>query len=246
MITKKNFKKKILNRKLLIGAWFQILKSDAVEIVSKNNFDWVCFDFEHGIYTSNDLPDLLRATKLNKKFSFVRTLSKDISEIRKIFDLGADGVIVPKIETADEVKNIYQNIFYPPKGSRGIGYCRANMYGKFFSEYIKKSQNNLFIIMIESLNGVKNLEDILKQKLADGIFVGPYDLSASLNDVGNFKSKKFNDCLNRILFLSKKYNVSCGLHILEKNSKSIYKEKLKGFNFNAYLTDSIIISDYKI
>ena len=58
--------------------------------------------------------------------------------------------------------------------------------------------------MIESLNGVKNLEDILKQKLVDGIFVGPYDLSASLNDVGNFKSKKFNDCLNRILFLSKK------------------------------------------
>lgn len=246
MITKKSFKKKILNRKLLIGAWFQILKSDAVEIVSKNNFDWVCFDFEHGIYTLNDLPDLLRATKLNKKFSFVRTLSKDSSEIRKIFDLGADGIIVPKIETADQVKNIYQNIFYPPKGSRGIGYCRANMYGKFFSEYIKKSQNNLFIIMIESLSGVKNLEDILKQKLVDGIFVGPYDLSASLNDVGNFKSKKFNDCLNRILFLSKKYNVSCGLHILEKNSKSIYKEKLRGFNFNAYLTDSIIISDYKI
>lgn len=246
MTTKKNFKKKILNKKLLVGAWFQILKSDAVEIVSKNNFDWVCFDIEHGIYSLNDLPDLLRATKLNKKFSFVRTLSKNIYEIRKILDLGADGIIVPKIETVEEVQNIYQNIFYPPKGLRGIGYCRANMYGKFFSEYIKDSKNNLFVIMIESLNGVKNLENILKQKMVDGIFIGPYDLSASLNDVGNFRSKKFNDCINRILFLSKKYNISCGLHILEKNSKSINKEKIRGFNFNAYLTDSMIISDYKI
>ena len=246
MITIKDFKIKILDRKLLVGAWFQILNSDAVEIVLKNNFDWVCFDFEHGIYTLNDLPDLLRVTKLNKKISFVRTLSKNIYDIRRILDLGADGIIVPKIETVEEVKNIYQNIFYPPKGSRGIGYCRANMYGNFFLEYIKESENTLFIIMIESLSGVKNLENILKQKLVDGIFVGPYDLSASLNDVGNFKSRKFNQCLNRILFLCKKYKVSCGLHILKNNSKSINKEELRGFNFNAYLTDSIVISDYKI
>lgn len=245
--SQKEFKKNIFNRNFLTGAWFQLSDPNTVELISKNNFDWVCFDFEHGIYNYNNLPDLLRSSKINKKISLVRTLTKESWEISKILDLGADGIIVPRIETTTDVKKIYDATYFPPKGSRGVGYSRANSYGLEFQHYNKVINNNLVIIgMIETCRGVDNLEDILKLKLLDGLFIGPYDLSASIGSTGNFKSKKFIEYSNRIQQLIKKYKISCGIHLLD--NKSFSKKKLvnKNYNFNAYLTDGIFFSNYKV
>ena len=95
--------------------------------------------------------------------------------------------------------------------------------------------------MIESQEGVKNLDKILKLKFLDGVFVGPMDLKNSINPSLNFKSTLFLKQLSYVIKLCKKYKISCGIHILEKNYK-----KNKNFNFNAYMTDAMALTNYKI
>ena len=237
----KKFKVKIKNKKNLVGGWIQTSSPDIVEIISHSNFDWICIDLEHGASTLKDLPNLLRATAINKKVTFVRSKSKNINEIVKIIDIGAHGIIVPKIETKKDVLNIKNAIYYPPKGNRGVGFSRANMYSKNFSKYYEASKDIIFVGMIESKTGVENLDEILKLNVLDVIFVGPMDLKNSIDPKLNFKSKKYLDYLNKIKNICKKYKQTSGIHILEKN----FKNKKSSFTFNAYLTDTIVIGEYK-
>lgn len=235
----------IKNKKFTTGSWIQCSNSNSIELISNNEFDWNCIDFEHGSFDFSNIQDAIRAIKLNKKICYVRTLSKNINEISKLMDMGIDGVFIPKIENLEEVKKIYKFIFYSPKGNRGVGYSRANKYGNEFVSYTKKSRTNVFIGMIESIKGVENLQSILEAKLLSGIFIGPYDLSSSMGMAGDFKSKKFKDSVKYILRTAKKYKIPCGIHILNKDKKQIRKIKKAGFSFMAYLTDSMVISNYK-
>ena len=121
------------------------------------------------------------------------------------------------------------------------------MYGTEFENYRKTVNQNLILVgMIETKKGVQNLDSILKLKLLDAIFIGPYDLSASLGSIGNFKSKDFLACNKIIQNMVKKYKISCGIHVLKKEKFQKSSLQKNNYNFNAYLTDSIFFSDYKI
>ena len=238
----------ILNKKFFsVGAWLQCSNSNSAEIISRNNFDWICLDFEHGAYDFSNIQDVIRSIKLNKKFCLVRSSSKNASEVSKLMDMGIDGVFVPKIETTSDVNKIYNAIYFSPKGERGVSYSRANEYGEKFLQYRKKSNKNIFIGMIESKKGVENLNKILMLKKLSGVFIGPYDLSSSLGISGMFEHKLFLVYLKNILKICKSFNIPCGIHVLESAPKKLEIVKSKGYSFAAYMTDSKILSNfYKI
>lgn len=235
----------IFKNKISVGSWLQCSNANSAEIIARNNFDWNCIDFEHGVYDFSNIQDIIRSIKLSKKKCFVRSLSRNPNEISKLMDMGIDGIFVPKIESVSQVRKIYNSAFYYPKGERGVAYTRANNYGDQFKSYIKKSKKNLLVGMIESKKGIQNLEDILKTNFLNGVFIGPYDLSSSLGAPGNFNKKEFKDSINYILKITKKYKIPCGMHILNKNLKSLKLLKKKGFSFIAYMTDTVILSNYK-
>lgn len=236
----------ILNKKFFtVGAWLQCSNSNSAEIISRNNFDWICLDFEHGAYDFSNIQDVIRSIQLSKKKCFVRSMSHNPSEISKLMDMGIDGIFVPKVETVNHVRLLYNSIYFHPKGERGVAYSRANNYGDKFKVYMKNSKKNLFIGMIESKKGVQNIENILKENLLNGIFIGPYDLSSSLGNPGNFNNKEFKDSINHILKITKKYNIPCGIHILDNKLKNLSVQKKKGFSFIAYMTDTIMLLNYK-
>ena len=232
-------------KKFSIGSWIQCSNSNSVELISKNNFDWSCIDFEHGVYDFSNIQDIVRSIKINKKKCFVRTLTKNTKEISKLMDMGIDGLFIPQIEKVEEVKKIYNSMYFYPKGKRGVAFTRANFYGKEFKKNLRNSNKNLIIGMIESKLGVKNLEKILNTNLLNAIFVGPYDLSASLGKPGNFKTKEFKKSLDEILNTCKKFKIPCGIHLLNNDHNSLKEIKEKGYSFIAFLTDSLIISNYK-
>jgi 2-dehydro-3-deoxyglucarate aldolase len=231
--------------KFTVGSWIQCSNANSTELISKNNFGWHCIDFEHGVYDFSNIQDIIRSIKLNKKKCFVRTMSKNVNEISKLMDMGIDGVFIPKIESANEVRKIHDAIYYYPKGNRGVAYSRSNVYGANFKKYLKNSKKNLIIGMIETKLGVDNLKSILNCKLLNGVFIGPYDLSSSLGAPGNFKTKKFKNALSNILKISKEFKIPCGIHVLDKKLKNYKKIIKKGYSFIAYMTDSITISNYK-
>ena len=114
------------------------------------------------------------------------------------------------------------------------------MFGKYFKEYKEKKTKPLVVAIIESKKGYENLDEILEVKGLDSIFIGPYDLSASLNILGKFNSLKFKKVLKSIKKKCKTKKISCGIHVIEPNIKNLKKAK-KDYQFIAYSLDAQII-----
>lgn len=244
----KNFKKlknKIKKNKISLGAWMQIASTDIADIFSSNEkFDWVCVDLEHGNIGYEKLADIFRIIQLNGKIPFARLKSCDEDQAQKVLDLGAMGLIIPKIEKPVELERIIKSANLPPNGNRGYGFFRSNLYGKFFDEYNKQLKKPIIIGMIETVDGLNLIDEILNVKNFDGIFIGPYDLSASLGIVGKFKSKKFNQALKKITNISKDKNKIVGIHVVDNSNKILNENIKKGFKFIAYSMDTVMLSKF--
>ena len=133
----------------------------------------------------------------SNKVPLVRLASTDSKDSIKIIEAGASGIIIPQVKNVAHVKKIIDACNYPPLGSRGIGFSRANRFGKGLNFHIKKFKP-IIVAMIETKSAVENLDKILQLDGLDAIFIGPYDLSASYNITGKFKSKKFQNILKQI------------------------------------------------
>ena len=238
-----NFRKKISNKKLTIGSWMQISNTTIAEIMADSNFEWIVVDLEHGIFNISDLPDIFRAIESKDCIPFARLGSNTRSEIQSVLESGCCGIIYPNILNSDQLEGLISYAKWPPAGKRGVGYSRANLHGKYFNEYKVLSKNIISIAMIEDVEAINNLDSILSVKELDAIFIGPYDLSASLGIVGQFDNKIFKSAIKEILLKSIDYNVSCGIHVVEPSLKKLKDFSKKGYSFIAYSLDAVLIKN---
>ena len=239
----KNLRKKIKQKKCTIGSFLQINNSNTAEIVSSSGYEWIVLDMEHGLISHSNLPDMIRSIELYNALPIVRIGQNSEFECKKALDCGAAGLMLPMIQSADHLKEIMKYCYWPPEGQRGVGYSRANDFGKNFNLYKKKlSQSPIIIAMIENIDAVNNLEAILSIKGLDAIFIGPYDLSASIGVTGNFNNTKYKTTIKKILNTAKKYNVACGMHIVKPDVKELKIAIKIGFKFIAYSIDSVFLN----
>ena len=227
-----------LSKNTTLGSWITLAHPALAEIMSKSDFDWLTIDLEHSTISIREAEDLIRIISLNKKIPLVRLTSNDENQIKRIMDAGANGIIVPMIKTKEEALKAVQFCKYPPQGKRGVGLARAQGYGEKFNQYVKWEKNNsIIIVQIEHYKAVENLQDILSVKGIDGFFVGPYDLSASLNIPGKFSHPKFL----KYMLLLKKYlknkNIIKGFHVVEPDKKELKAKIKEGYNFLGYSLD---------
>ena len=227
-----------LSKKTTLGSWLTLAHPAIAEIMSISDFDWLTIDLEHSTISIREAEDLIRIISLNKKIPLVRLTSNDENQIKRIMDAGANGIIVPMIKTKEEALKAVQFCKYPPQGKRGVGLARAQGYGEKFDQYVKWEKNNsIIIVQIEHYKAVENLQDILSVKGIDGFFVGPYDLSASLNIPGKFSHPKFV----KYMLLLKKYlknkNIIKGFHVVEPDRKELKAKIKEGYNFLGYSLD---------
>ena len=233
------FRKDLKKRKALIGGWIQVSNSDIAEIMSSAAYSWIAFDLEHGSFSVGDLPDLFRAVEINKKLALVRLPNKNLEIRNQILDAGCSGIIIPNIKNEIELKSIIKSCYYPPHGTRGVGYSRANLFGRKFNQ---KNKKPIVIAMIENLNSVNRLEKILQVKCLDAILIGPYDLSASMGVTGKFNNSKFKLIIKKIKNLSKKFMIPCGIHVTEPNYKILKKYVKEGYQFLPFSTDAKLLN----
>ena len=134
------------------------------------------------------------------------------------------------------------NIKYPPLGKRGVGLSRAQGYGTSFIKYKKWLENDVMIIpQIEHVDAMNNLESILEVPSINEIFIGPYDLSASLGIAGDFKNKLFKEAIKHIEVTCKKRSVKLGIHVVEPNINEIKEKINRGYFYIAYSLDSRLL-----
>ena len=225
-----------------IGSWIQIPHPSIAEILGQAGYDWVAIDMEHGSISPHELPDLFRALELGNTLPIVRIAQGKIKDCKQALDAGAAGLIIPMIERAEQLKKIINISSWPPAGSRGVAFSRANLFGKNFQIYNKESQSPFIVAMIEHINALEELDEILKVKGLDAILVGPYDLSASMNLTAQFKDERFLKTMETIKFKAEKAKVPCGVHIVQPDISELNEKISNGYQFIAYSIDSVFLN----
>jgi len=234
-------RKKLKSGDVVIGTWQQIPDPSISEILAESGYDWIAIDLEHGSIGISHLPNLIRSIENYNCLPIVRVADPSPQNCKQALDAGSGGVIIPMIKSANQLNELIQECFWPPKGIRGVGYSRANLFGKNFNNYYDEAQNPIIISQIEHIDAVKNLDQILSIKYLDGIMVGPYDLSASMKITGDFSNPDFVTVMNEILAKCKNHNIPCGDHIVIPDEKLLKKRVEDGYNFIAYGTDGVFL-----
>ncbi len=236
-------KKKLQTGKPTIGTWMQIPSPYVAEILAANGFDWVTLDLEHGPFSLNILPDIIRAIEIRKSLPFVRVAQNHPKDIKQALDAGAKGIIVPMIETEKQTKDFVSWSSYPPTGNRGVGFSNANLFGKTFEEYSKNINEDLVrIIQIENIRALDEIEAIFSVKGIDAAMIGPYDLSGSMNLTGQFTHPDFLATVEKFQLAAKKVGLPLGIHIISPDEELLKTEIANGKTFIAYSTDALMLN----
>lgn len=178
------FRARLKAGELLVGTIVTLRAPEVTELLVELGFDWLFVDTEHAPFDSRDAQTLLQAA--GKAFPcLVRVPAGEEAWIKKALDIGAAGVIVPQVNSAEQAERIVRLCNYPPEGVRGVGIARAHGYGTRFQEYVETANRRVaVVIQVENADAIRNLESIVSVPGIDAVLVGPYDLSASLGKVG--------------------------------------------------------------
>jgi 2-dehydro-3-deoxyglucarate aldolase/4-hydroxy-2-oxoheptanedioate aldolase len=178
---------RLLAGELLMGTILTLPTPEVAEILAAAGFEWLFIDNEHAPLEFRDAQMLLQAAGTGCP-CLVRVPAGDEVWIKKALDIGAAGVIVPQVHTAEQAERVVRLCKYPPEGSRGVGVARAHGYGSRFNEYVATANEQVAVIVqAESAAAVRNIESIVKVPGIDGVLIGPYDLSSSLGKAGELE-----------------------------------------------------------
>lgn len=180
----KGFRTRLRKGERLLGTMVTLPTAATAEILADAGFDWLFVDGEHGPLTTSDILGILQAVG-HRIACLVRVPICDEAEIKRVLDLGAQGVIVPQVNTADEAAAVVRFARYSPDGSRGVGLARAHGYGFRFADYVASANDDVIVVVqAEHKTSVENIDSIVNVPGIDCVLLGPYDLSASYGKMG--------------------------------------------------------------
>ncbi len=241
LITIQQLRERLRNGGHSIGSWMQIPHASVAEIMGQAGYDWVAVDLEHGAISIHQLPDLFRALELGGTLPLVRLAQGHPKDCKQALDAGAGGVIVPMVESAEQLIAVRDACRWPPAGTRGVGFSRANLFGKHFDAYREEAQAPLLVAMIEHFRAVDNLKATLEVSGLDALLIGPYDLSASMGLIAQFDHPDFQSAMERIRTQADQYQIPCGVHVVAPSPEQLKQRIEEGYRFLAYSIDAVML-----
>lgn len=239
-----SLKQKLKNNELTIGSWIMMGNPMSVEVMTLAGFEWLVIDIEHTSIDLQTAENLIRAIQANGIKALVRVSKNEEVIIKRILDMGADGIIVPMVCSKEDAMQAVNYAKYPPIGKRGVGLYRASGYGTKFEEYKKWVNEELVIIaQIEHIDAVNNIDEILKVEGIDGTIIGPYDLSGSMGYPGEFEREDVKIAVQKVLDRCKKHNIPSGFHVVDTNPATLKIKIDQGCTFLAYGIDYFFMRD---
>ena len=235
-------RQKMRNGVASIGTWMQIPHASIAEILGGSGLDWVAVDLEHGSFGLHQLPDIFRAIELGDAVPMARLAVGQSTDCKAALDAGAGGVIIPMIESAAQLRSCVDACCWPPTGTRGVGFSRANRFGETFESYKEEAQNPIIVAMIEHVKAVDNLADILSVDGLDAILVGPYDLSASIGKTGQFDDPEFLALMEKVRAAALQEKVPYGVHVVSPDVEEARAKIAEGCLFLPYSIDAVLLA----
>jgi len=237
----KKIKARIYNGETLIGCWSNLGSPLTSEIVGMAGFDWVLIDIEHGAGSEGQVLQQLQALEHTPAAAIVRVESYQRQRFHRVLDLGAEGIMCPRIYTLEEARQAVKAIRYQPEGSRGVArMIRAAGFGSEFDEYYTNHKNNLVcIVQIETEEILDSLDSVASTDGIDVLFVGPVDLSIALNVYGQFDHPKFVEAIRATAEAAARNGKAAGVLLQKPEEFDKYYEL--GFRFIACGSDSAFV-----
>lgn len=213
-----DFRRSLSARERLVGNWISLAHPAIAEISADLGFDFVVIDTEHTSIAVDELEGMIRAADRggDGPAPLVRIPGIDAGRIKRVLDMGAAGLMIPMVESADEAERAVEATRYPPEGRRGAAPARASDYGVSFGEYFEGANDGIVtVVQIESAAGVEIVEGIVAVDGVDAVQIGQGDLSASLGAFGEWETGAFRDALDRVVGAAHDADVPVGMLALD-------------------------------
>lgn len=234
-------KEKLEKGDFVIGPFVKARSMALVEVMGYAGFDFLILDMEHSPFSIETVEMMIRAAEIGNIFPVVRVPEVTEPAILEPLDVGAQGILIPHVDTKEIAEKVVHFSKFAPEGERGIDiYVRSAKYSHIpKKDYFKEANRKLLIaVQIEGRKGVDNLDEILSVEGLDVIFVGPYDLSQSLGIPGEIESPLVIEEVKKIVRKVKKAKRSVGIYV---DDLKIAKKWIGfGVQFIAFSVDVVI------
>lgn len=237
------FKAALRDGRHQLGIWNTIGGNSVPELLGGSGFDWVLIDSEHAaIETIEVLPALQAVAGSPGVSAAVRPADNDPILFKRLLDMGAQTLLVPYVQSADEAKAAVRAMRYGPQGIRGMaGMTRATRYGKVEGYFTTAEEELCLVLQIETVAGLEALEEIATTDGVDGIFFGPADLSASMGYPGEMNNPKVVGAIENAFRRLEKIGVPGGIMALDVQDAKRYMTV--GSRFTAVGVDLVLLAD---
>jgi 4-hydroxy-2-oxoheptanedioate aldolase len=224
-------RRRILAGETLFGVWASLGSPGSAELLGRAGYDWVVIDLEHGNTTESELLAHLTAIEVSGSVALVRPQSGERLRIGRALDMGAAGIVVPRLDTTEQVGEAVTFLHYPPTGQRGVALLtRGARLGTVDHAGVAALNDDIVgIIQIESPSALAAAEDFAATDGVDVLFVGPADLSHSLGIPGQFSNPTYQDALRKVVAACRAHGKAPGILLYDHAS---FKPHLDlGFTF---------------
>ncbi len=214
-----------------VGTFLSIGSPAVTELAAECGFDWVLIDLEHGCESEAVLPNQLRALRGSSTLGIVRVSAPHADLIARVLDWGADGIMVPHVNNAEEARHCVSAAWYPPAGRRGVSRTvRAYGYGLRVPEGALPKP--VILAQIETAEGVSSVDDIAAVEGIDALFIGPADLSYDLK--ARQSGLVYDECLERVAQAAREHGKGCGILVRHLDDQ----DRLRALGFSWLAMDS--------
>jgi 2,4-dihydroxyhept-2-ene-1,7-dioic acid aldolase len=237
------FRRRVHAGETLFGAWASLGSPGSAELLGRSGLDWVVVDLEHGNTTESELLAHLTAIEASGSVALVRPQSGERLRIGRALDMGAAGVVVPRLDTAEQVREAMTFLRYPPAGQRGVALLtRGARLGTVNHAGVAALNDDIVgIFQIESPSALEAADDFAAIDGVDVLFVGPADLSHSLGVPGQFANPIYQAGLLRVVAACRAHGKAAGILLYDPAS---FKPHLDlGFTFVGIGADISFVND---
>ena len=241
-LPKNRFKQGQASGRTQYGLWLGLPDNSAAEIAAVAGFDWLLIDAEHAPFDLRTIMAHLQAMAPYEVAPIVRPVEGDTALIKQLLDIGAQTLLVPMVDSAEQARALVQAVRYPPAGIRGLGtsLARAARWNQVPGYLQKANAEICLLVQVETATALENLDEILAVEGVDGVFIGPSDLSASMGYIGDAGNPVVVDAINTGLNKIRAAGKYAGLLCLDPALVKQYLQQ--GASFVGVGVDTLILA----
>ena len=235
-------KQKMRNRERMFAGWVSYSHPSITETFARAGFDFIAIDMEHSTISLSEAQRIIAASQSYGVPCIPRPVSHSDDYLKPLMESGSDGMLVQMVNTPQQVENLIKLLKYPPVGKRTYGVNRAHTYGFDFDKYIQSwNDTSTFMIQVESIEAVNNIESLLAFDEIDGVMVGPYDISGSLGVPGQTSHPLVIEASKKVIAACEKFGKSCGTQVADTTPESVQDLFNLGYTYAIMGSDLFVL-----